>query len=135
MEVHPKVVCYPLPSHWQHFFLAFISLILFRTSQVSSVRVLIHIIQLLRSDSWKELEEEVACLFFVTGVRVSSDNSDETRKVSLSLVLGVLVAFSTSGGLGKVWSGDIWLAVFNISKESIPWVFFLFINMFCWISS
>ena len=33
---------------------------------------------------------------------MSYDNSDETRKVSLSLVLGVLVAFSTCGGLGKV---------------------------------
>ena len=106
------------------FVLAFMSLVLFYTSQISFIRVLIHIFQLLTSDSWKELEEKVFCLFFVTGLRISYDNNDETRKVSLSLVLGVLVAFSTCGGLGKVWSGGIWSTVFNILKESRPWVFF-----------
>ena len=64
------------------------------------------------------------CLLIVSPVRMSCDISSEPGKVSLSLALGLLVAFYICDGQGKVWSGDISSTLFNILKESKPWVVF-----------
>ena len=86
----------------------------------------------------KKIEKEVVCLISVSGVRILFNISGELGKVSLSSVSAVLVAFITCGGSGKVWLDDVydvWSTFFSILKESRPWVAFLFINMFCLISS
>ena len=90
------------------------------------------------NDSWKEFQKEVVCLIFVSGVRIPFNNINELSKVSLSPVSGVLVAFIICSGSVKVWSVDacdVWSTFLNILKESRSWVVFLFISMFCLISS
>ena len=74
------------------------SLILFRTSYISFIRE--------SFNSYNSaFNEEIDS--FVSGVRMSFNNSGESGKVSLSLASGVLVAFSICGRSGKVWSDDV----------------------------
>ena len=81
------------------------SLILFRTSQISFIRDNFHQHNSAfdeENDSRKKILKEVVCLIFVFVVRISFDISGELGKVSLSSVSVVLVAFIICGRPGKV---------------------------------
>ena len=110
------------------FCFAFMSQILFCTSQVSFIRESFNSrISTFKEEnySWKEFEKEVVLLILVSGVRILINNSGESGKVSLSLASGVLVTFLICGGSGKVWSDDaydVWSTFLDISKESRPWM-------------
>ena len=85
-------------------------MILFNTSQISFIRENFNKHNSAfneHNNSSTELEIEVVCLSFASGMSMPFNNSDELGKVSLSSISGNLLAFNICGRSDEVLSNDV----------------------------